>query len=155
MVDGLGFRYRWATEGLSEGDYMFRPSPDSRSVKELLTHIHYLVYMIDYGLGGENLSTAEDYSLQHVRVVTLNKLSSIRKKLQKMSQTQLQVCKYHSENYGMDFPIWNIVNGPLCDALTHVGQINSWRRLNGNPVQEVDVFLGIPPHTHNSGFIGK
>lgn len=145
MVDGLGFRYRWATEGLRDDDYMFRPSPDSRSMMEILTHIHHLTYMIEYGLGGEKPGAAKDHTPQQYRELTLSKLSSIRAKLLNMNQAQLQGCRYHSDNYGSDFPIWNIINGPLCDALTHVGQINSWRRLNGNPVQEANVFLGTPP----------
>ena len=31
MVDGLGFRYFWATEGLREEDLAFRPVPEARS----------------------------------------------------------------------------------------------------------------------------
>jgi hypothetical protein len=44
-----------------------------------------------------------------------------------------------------DHPIWYLINGPLADALTHVGQINAWRRLAGNPCPKVSVFLGLPP----------
>jgi len=36
----------------------------------------------------------------------------------------------------------DIINGPLADALTHVGQINSFRRINGNPCKKVNVFNG-------------
>ena len=46
---------------------------------------------------------------------------------------------------GSIWPVWNIMNGPLADALTHVGQINAWRRLNGNPVAPAAVFTGTPP----------
>ena len=42
-------------------------------------------------------------------------------------------------------PFWHIINGPIADALTHVGQINSFRRLVGNPTPKAQVFLGIPP----------
>jgi len=44
-----------------------------------------------------------------------------------------------------DKPFWNMVNGPFSDALTHTGQINSFRRLAGNPVAGANVFLGEPP----------
>ena len=44
-----------------------------------------------------------------------------------------------------DHPFWHMVNGPLADALTHVGQINTFRRLAGNPCPEANVFKGIPP----------
>lgn len=147
LLDGLGFRYRWATEGLTESDYMFRPSPDSMSVKELLSHINYLVNMVDYCFGGEKPRAPADTSLHGIRFATLSKVLSIRTKLVNMSPSQLQSCKYHSDTIEADFPIWNIVNGPICDALTHVGQLNSWRRLNGNPVQAANVFLGTPPQS--------
>ena len=39
----------------------------------------------------------------------------------------------------------HVVNGPLADALTHIGQINVLRRANGNPVPKANVFLGRPP----------
>jgi len=42
-------------------------------------------------------------------------------------------------------PFWHIINGPVSDALTHVGQINSFRRLAGNPVPSANVFTGEPP----------
>ena len=44
-----------------------------------------------------------------------------------------------------DKPFWNVINGPLSDALTHTGQINSFRRLAHNPVAGANVFLGEPP----------
>jgi len=31
MIDGLGFRFYWATEGLRPEDLAFRPTPESRS----------------------------------------------------------------------------------------------------------------------------
>ena len=46
---------------------------------------------------------------------------------------------------GEEFPFWNLVNGPLADALTHIGQVNSWRRIAGKPAPPADVFRGLPP----------
>jgi len=42
-------------------------------------------------------------------------------------------------------PFWHIINGPISDALTHIGQINSFRRLAGNPTPKANVFVGLPP----------
>jgi hypothetical protein len=37
-----------------------------------------------------------------------------------------------------------LINGPIADALTHIGQIVSWRRINGNPQPSgVNPFKGI------------
>ena len=41
------------------------------------------------------------------------------------------------------FPIWNLINGPISDALYHTGQVVSFRRTSGNPIQKgVNVFIG-------------
>ena len=39
MLDGLGFRFYWATEGLRAEDYIFRPAKDTMSIGELIIHI--------------------------------------------------------------------------------------------------------------------
>ena len=62
-----------------------------------------------------------------------------------MSDEQLANCSI--VNSQGPAPFWNMINGPLADALTHVGQINSWRRLAGNPAPKADVFRGRPPAT--------
>ena len=41
------------------------------------------------------------------------------------------------------FPFWNTVNGTMSDAIYHVGQVVSFRRASGNPVDPtVQVYLG-------------
>ena len=45
------------------------------------------------------------------------------------------------KNTSRKLPFWYWINGPLADALTHVGQITSWRRISGNPqLKGVNVF---------------
>ena len=39
MIDGLGFRYYWATEGLTEKDLEHQPSPSSRTAGLTIDHI--------------------------------------------------------------------------------------------------------------------
>ena len=46
LLDGLGFRYYWATEGLRPIDLAFRPSPQARTSQETLEHIYSLSTMI-------------------------------------------------------------------------------------------------------------
>lgn len=142
LVDGLGFRYRWATEGLRGEDYEYRPSPDSMSVRELLGHIHGLVSWVLQCLDGEMQSAPGAPTLQEIRGLTLEKVEMIRNLLVGMSPEELVSRRIRTR--GGEYPFWNMVNGPLSDALTHVGQINSWRRLNGNPVPGHNVFLGEP-----------
>ena len=42
-------------------------------------------------------------------------------------------------------PFWHMINGPISDALTHVGQINLMRRLLGKPTMAANVFTAKPP----------
>lgn len=46
MIDGLGFRYYWATEGLTEKDLEYRPSDMARSTGETIDHILGLTNMV-------------------------------------------------------------------------------------------------------------
>ena len=42
-----------------------------------------------------------------------------------------------------EFPFWNMLNGPIADAIYHVGQVVSFRRSSGNPIHPgVRVFTG-------------
>ena len=42
-----------------------------------------------------------------------------------------------------EMPFWNLINGPIADALWHVGQIVSFRRASGNPFNsKASVFTG-------------
>ena len=53
MVEGLAFRYRWATENLSEENIKFRPHPTSMSIEEVNSHIFDLVDSTFRVFGGE------------------------------------------------------------------------------------------------------
>ena len=46
VLDGLGFRYYWATEGLRKEDLSFKPSAEARSTEETLEHIYQLTWVI-------------------------------------------------------------------------------------------------------------
>ncbi|MCB0634908.1 MAG: hypothetical protein KDD15_34500, partial [Lewinella sp.] len=42
-----------------------------------------------------------------------------------------------------ELPFWNQLNGPIADALWHVGQVVSFRRASGNPFNsKVSVLTG-------------
>lgn len=71
-------------------------------------------------------------------------LDSLSNRLKIMTDTELQQFELKNKSDEKQFPFWNLLNGPLLDALTHVGQITSWRRIAGNPQPKgVNVFLGI------------
>ena len=42
-----------------------------------------------------------------------------------------------------EYPFWNMINGPISDALWHTGQVVLMRRAAGNPINpKVNVFTG-------------
>jgi hypothetical protein len=137
FFDGLGFRFYWATEGLSDPEYRFRPREDCMSIEELIRHIWGLVNWINISISDEVFKRPEkteeiiDQVLEivyHLRELTLD--------LSEMDLKKIEI---------NDRPFWHIINGPLSDVLTHVGQINSFRRLAGKPARGAKVFTGKPP----------
>lgn len=137
LLDGLGFRFRWSTEGLSDEDYQFRPAPDCMSIEELVGHVWGLVNWVCQSTLTERFRKQDDISL--VRRSILEMTHALREALISMSDGDLAAIQIHERSF------WHIVNGPIADALTHVGQINSFRRLAGHPTPKANVFVGLPP----------
>jgi hypothetical protein len=135
FLDGLAFRYYWATEGLRADDYEFRPGPSSMSTKELLQHVLSLALMIEQC--AENRATRESFESEDPATLRLKTLEILQRVRERLAGLDDHVFAEHRvvRRDGSIWPVWNIMNGPLADALTHVGQINAWRRLNGNPVR--------------------
>jgi hypothetical protein len=145
VVDGLAFRYYWATEGLRPEDYEFRPGPASMATKELLKHVLHLALMVKQCVDNAPKREAVTASTpESMREKTLEILRSVRERLLTLDDATLEGHRVLKSD-GSGWPLWNILNGPLADALTHVGQLNAWRRLNGNPVPPANVFSGKPP----------
>ncbi len=151
MVEGLGFRYYWATEGLREADLAYRPSPDGRTLGETLEHLLRLSEMIANSARQEpNVRPAEPVrlGLPAMRERTLRNLAEA-------CDTWLSTAADDMAAYDMQFersgakssvPFWYLINGPVADAIWHVGQVTAFRRAAGNPVLPgVDWFKGKPP----------
>lgn len=137
LLDGLGFRFRWSTEGLRNNDYNFRPASDCMSIKELIQHIWGLINWVGISMGHIEFKRKEDPLL--IRKSVLEMIYALRESLISLNDEELSGVTINGK------PFWHIINGPLADALTHVGQINSFRRIAGNPTPKARVFLGAPP----------
>ena len=62
MVDGLGFRYYWVTEGLREEDLNYKPSEDGRTTGETVDHLYRLsrtIYNTVNGIPNEKVEEVE------------------------------------------------------------------------------------------------
>jgi len=158
LVDGLAFRYRWASEGLRAEDLAFRPSEGSMNLGELLDHLRYLARWVQLNLsaaleGHEPVRYPDCCSALPdpagdpllLRTQTLAAWGAMSDALVDAADTDLRRVVLVGGKEPSPFPIWNMLNGPLADALTHVGQLNSWRRALGNPAPSADVFRGRAP----------
>ena len=149
MVEGLAFRYRWATENLSEENIKFKPHPTSMSVEEVNAHIFDLVDSTNRVFGGEKQNKDSLNSFQKLRIKSLNILADLSERLKEMSDEDLSEIE---KNTSRKLPFWYWINGPLADALTHVGQITSWRRIAGNPqLKGINVFIGTSDKIEGNG----
>ncbi|MDO7570361.1 MAG: hypothetical protein MUR17_07120 [Flavobacteriaceae bacterium] len=149
MVQGLGFRYYWATEGLTLKDLNYRPTEEAQSTLETLQHIYGLALVIKNTT--ENSPNTRPLTgipdrYEELRKATLTTLSEASEKLIEATEEQVSHMSIIFDRKGKisNFPIWNLMNGPLEDAIYHTGQIVSFRRTAGNPIPKgVNVFLGV------------
>lgn len=148
MIDGLGFRYYWATEGLRNEDLDYRPTPEARSTEETLKHIYDLSVAI---LNTANKTPIDlnaekpELTYDEVRSKTLDNLKLASELLKTGDSESLDEYPVQFKKDGeiTEKPFWFIINGMLSDALTHTGQIVSFRRTSGNPVpKKISYFSG-------------
>ncbi len=140
MIDGLGFRYYWATEGLTEKDLNFKPTPEARTSGETIDHILGLSQVIlNAALNKPNGGKQPEMTFKQKREKTLQNLKEASEILR--DQKDLSEFKViFGEN---KYPFWNAINGPIADAMWHVGQVVSFRRSSGNPFPKgISVFTG-------------
>jgi hypothetical protein len=139
MIDGLGFRYYWATEGLTEKDLLYKPSQDGRTTMETLTHIHGLsamVYNSAFQLPNKRPAPAAPEDFKDLRRATLENLKAASDQFREANTNNMERFDLIFEREGVQstVPFWFQLNGPIADALWHVGQVVSFRRAAGNPV---------------------
>ena len=145
LLDGLGFRYYWATEGLRPEDLSFKPSESGRTTLETIDHIAGLSnFVLNSALKRTNQSAEiEGLSFEEKRALTLNiikQVADIFRASNDLSQFKIVLKRGEEIN---ELPFWNQINGPIADALWHVGQVVTHRRTSGNPINsKVSVFTG-------------
>ena len=141
-VDGLGFRFYWATEGLKEKDLGYKPSENARTCEQTIDHILGLSQMI-VNVAKQVPNTRSQngpttFAEKRAKILhNFKEASDLFRKVKDMSTVKI---KFQG---GAEMPFWNMLNGPIGDALWHTGQIVSFRRASGNPLpQGVSVFSG-------------
>lgn len=146
MIDGLGFRYYWATERLTENNFDYRPNDEGRSIRETMEHIYALSNTIANTakkVPNDRTVKMEIPPVQDLRKLTLQNLetaSIVFKEAKDLSEYSIV---FKNKEGSAEFPFWNQINGPIEDAVWHAGQLVVMRRSAGNPINpKVNVFLG-------------
>lgn len=148
MIDGLGYRYYWATKDLRPEDLAYKPSEDSRMVSETLDHLLGLSETILNGVKNQpNIRPADrpERSFEEQRAQTLYYLKEASDYLRSAKAGTIVEAKiiFQRGDRSSEFPFWNMLNGPIADAIYHVGQVVAFRRASGNPLDAgVNVFMG-------------
>ncbi|MCK5400661.1 MAG: hypothetical protein KAJ28_03425 [Flavobacteriaceae bacterium] len=141
MVDGLGFRYYWATEGLRDEDLAYKPSEEGRTTAETIDHIYGLSKVIVNSTLKKPNGTSEEPEMTFAekRKKTLENFKTAADIL-KVSKDVSEFKIIFGPN---EYPFWNQLNGPIEDAVWHCGQVVSFRRSSGNPYNsKASVFSG-------------
>jgi hypothetical protein len=138
LVDSMGFRYRWATEGLANEAMTFRSTEGAMTLGEVLAHLCVLVRWTEgsvrSSLAGENAGSYMEFvdvpeAWDELRATPFGGWSAASALRERGAPLR---CDDHPDHGPQ--PFWCMLNGPLADFLSHVGQVASWRRMAGDPV---------------------
>ena len=138
LLDGLGFRFYWATDRLRPEDLSFRPNDEARTTAHTIDHILGLVRVINNAVNQRpNIGGTKypELDFQDKRKETLTLIQEAADILRNSSAADFENYKiiFKNDKGQSEFPFWNQLNGPIADALWHIGQVVSFRRSSGNP----------------------
>ena len=137
MVDGVGFRYYWATNNLNEKTYLFKPGENRWTVRDTISHIWDTSNWIISSLANEEYEKPDNsVSLRDSVLQILYKIRSFFAVLNDNDLEEISISKA---------PFWNLINGPIEDIISHVGAIDNMRRTAGDAPIEPRFFYGTPP----------
>ncbi len=146
MIDGLGFRYYWASEGLTQENMDYSLGNDTRTIAETISHIYNLsstVLNAAKKLPNERTKPAVSLSSFEERIRTLENLKEASMLFAVSTDMEAHKIIFKNANGETSFPFWNGINGQVEDAVWHAGQLVVMRRAAGNPIHpKVNVFLG-------------
>lgn len=144
MIEGAGFRYYWATEGMKDIDVAVKPCEDCRTGFETVEHIYGLSEMVRSTV----MSEVYDRS-KLMKTTSFDELIAATNKNWADAANYLMKGNGRIDQMDIDYgkgskvSFWNLLNGPLADAIYHTGQVVTFRRISGNPINpKVNVFMG-------------
>lgn len=148
LLDGLGYRYYWATENLRKADLTYKSCETSWTSLEIIRHIHVLAEMVENSIKDRfnvRPTIPNTHGFEKLRKDTLQMIKTSADHFRSLESSDMNAIsiKYRRGDKDSSFPLWHHYNGPIADALTHVGQVVLLRRASGNPIDsKVNVFSG-------------
>ena len=137
MLAGMGFRFYWATEELTEETFTFQPCEGARSIGETVEHVWDLLNWVYRAI--DPAGKVKPSGAKLLREGALELIAILEETFSKIDNEKLAGIQIRKQ------PFWLIINGPLSDVLTHIGQIAILRRIAGSPAPDGNPFKGTPP----------
>lgn len=126
----LAYRGGKAVRGISDDVAQLRVGETSRTPLQILAHVNDL---LDWGL-------ALCRGQQIWRDTASSTPSSWPAEAARFHAATAALDEYLAGHEPLGFPAERIFQGPIADALSHIGQINYLRRLGGSPVRGENYF---------------
>lgn len=142
MIDGLGFRYYWASEGLRSEDLAYQPKGEGRNCQKTINHLYDLSNMMLRltKTGFKQEKEKSKMTFLEMRKQTLLNFEALSNRIKLSKDLSEFTAKKDGKVY---IPFFNVINGPIADAIWHTGQVASFRRSSGNPINpKVNHFSG-------------
>ncbi|MGH9945721.1 MAG: hypothetical protein ACRD6X_00805 [Pyrinomonadaceae bacterium] len=127
MLATVGFRCRIAIADAPADFALFRVSESARTPGEILAHLGDLIHGSHFLLKGELVYLASEPLPWQEE--TARFFDGIRKLDSFLATDEPLAC-----------PVEKLIQGPIGDALTHIGQIVLLRRVFGSPIREEPYF---------------
>ena len=144
MVDGILVRYTIVTEDISEAAINYQATPESMSMIDLQKHILGLLNWVSKVMGmvkDPNQKRAETFEEYQKQIKTTCTLLSAH--IASLTDEEISSKTVYLKRSDTHYSIYYIINGPLSDAISHIGQIATWRRIAGNPIPRISPFTGV------------
>ena len=133
MIDGLAFRYYWSTDKLRPVDLAYQPKGEGRTCQQTVNHLYDLsnTMLLLIKSKFKQVLEKDKMTFLTMRKQTLLILQALSNRI-KESENLLEFTVIKEER--VSIPFFNIINGPIADAIWHTGQVASFRRSSGNPI---------------------
>ena len=132
LLATLGYRFSMAVKNAEPGFWLFHPGNNAATPIQLVNHMNHLLLNTEAALINNEVTRVPkpEQEPHHVAVAEVfEALDRIDRKLLPTAE--------ETTNHAL---IDALIQGPLSDFLTHVGQLNMIRRITGDPISATSYF---------------